>query len=329
MFKKLKRKILSLIVLTLTLSLIVVGLISYTAIKEIAYNNFIDLSINGVAQKVENVQIYLKLIEETSKQISKSPYIIESLQQQNFESTLASSLDGLKLSYSGILGVTLYDRFGASRASNNVTSYPALEQLRHNRSIDSFLSSSLSSFWSVRTGEIAEYYNNELYNKKYGIVTFITKIYGQDNDTLGYLFIDIDPSYVYDFFKNGSSVYINESQTFITNSEKILLPSKHNSSADTAASLDAFGEYDFSTDYSLSQDRKSIIIHKNLYVNDMKIISTIPLNSLYMELNRILFALVFIIFILILVSIGLGLTLASGIADPLTKLHKKMKENTV
>src|SRR5690349_16479780 len=132
MFKKLKYKIRTLVILTFSLSFIFIGIISYTAIRTVIYDNFIDISVKNVSQKYNNILIYMKLIEETSKQVSKNPDIIAILKGHGYDTSIVSILDNVKQTHIGVLGTALFDVSGTVYLSNYVTAYPQLTDLKNN-----------------------------------------------------------------------------------------------------------------------------------------------------------------------------------------------------
>jgi hypothetical protein len=328
MFKKLKIKILSFVTLTLSLCILLVGFISYMAIRNIIYDNFISLSVKSTMQKMDTARMYLKLIEETSRQVSKNPRIIEALQKQNFDASTKLILDSLKLSYSGILGVTLFNSSDESFSSNNISSYPTLEQLKGIRPIGEFLSTDKASCWSVRNEVIAAYYNNTLYNSKYGIITYISKVYDEHNLFYGYLFVDINPDFIYDLLKNNQTGFSSDSITYIINYNGTVLPSKFYSAPVNRILEEIKTSVIPASNYALSSDNRNILVYSSFDNQDIKIVTFIPLESLFSELNRLLFIMVSAILVFISLSVLIGFSLRRSIAKPLADLFQKMHVHT-
>jgi hypothetical protein len=324
MFKKLKFKIRNLVILIFSLSIIFIATISYMTIRSVIYDNFVDLSVKNISQKTNNIEIYFKLIEETSKQVSMNPDIINLLKEPNYDTNKVPILSNID----GVLGTALIDIYGKEYLSSYVTSYPSLEEIKNNDVLGKFMSSELLSFWSVRNKDIAGYYNNTHYDEKYGVVTFISKVINENNVIIGYLLIDIDPKYIYETFRNNNTDFSNDSTAFVVNSKIGVLPSKYNIST----SVDLIKEIELGlntpTAYKISSNKKYIITYNTFY-DDNKIVVIVPTQKLFDRLSHIRVILIVATLLLIAISVLIGIVLTQSISMPLKDLYTKMQNSSV
>lgn len=328
MFDKLKFRINSLVILTFSLSFIIIGVISYSVIRTVIYDNFIDFSVKNINQKINNIKIYSKFIEETSKQVTANPDTIRVLKHQESTLNIVNVLDSVNQSHLGVLGVALFDTSGTTYLSNYTTAYPPLSKLLKNDVIAKLFASGQDSFWSVRTQDISGYYNNTRYPEEYGMITFVSKIFDDANNLSGYLFIDIDPQYAYSFFKSSERAFPNHTTSYIANSESGILPSNLNLPPTAELLNEINSSMNITNGYKISANKK-FILTCNDFFNNNKIIVIVPLAGLYTKLNQMVLIMLSAIVALILLSIITALLLTNSISVPLTDLYKKMRNNSV
>lgn len=328
MFDKLKFRINSLVILTFSLSFIIIGVISYSVIRTVIYDNFIDFSVKNINQKINNIKIYSKFIEETSKQVTANPDTIHVLKRQESTSNIINVLDSVNQSHFGVLGVALFDTSGTTYLSNYTTAYPSLSKLLGNDVISKLFASGQDSFWSIRTQDIAGYYNNTRYTEEYGVITFVSKIFDDTNTLCGYLFIDIDPQYAYSFFKSSDRAFPSHTISYIANSESGILPSNLNLPPTEELLYEINDSMNITNGYKISSSKK-FILTCNDFFNNNRIVVIVPLAGLYTKLNQMVIIMLSVIVVLIFLSTVIALLLTNSISVPLTDLYKKMRNNSV
>lgn len=328
MFDKLKFKIGSLVILTFSLCFIIMGVISYSVIRTVIYDNFIDFSVKNINQKINNIKIYSKFIEETSKQVTANPDTIRILKHQESLLNIVYLLDSVKQSHLGVLGVALFDTSGTTYLSNYTTAYPPLSKLLNNEVVSKLLASGQASFWSVRTQDISGYYNNTRYAEEYGVITFVSKIFDDTNNLRGYLFIDIDPQYAYSFFNSSDRAFPNHTSAYIVNPESGILPSKLNLPPTAELLYEINGSMNITNSYKIAASKKYILACNDFF-NNNKIIVVVPLADLYTKLNQMIIIMLSVIVVLIFLSTVTALLLTNSISVPLTDLYKRMRNNSV
>lgn len=328
MFDKMKFKIKNLVILTFSVGFIIIGIASYSVIRSVIYDNFIDFSEKNITQKINNINIYSKFIEETSKQISTNLDVISFLTNKDNHVNVVDYLDSVKQSHFGILGVALFDISGTGYLSNYTSSYPSLNDLEHNDTLGKLLALEQKSFWSLRTNDIAVYYNNTNYNKEYGVITFVSKLYDDKNSLCGYLFVDIDPQYIYSFFKNSTSAFPSDTMAYISNNDSGILSSKLNHNLNKEMLYEITSGMGISNGYKISSNKDLALFYNN-YMNNNKIIVAVPLTGLYSRLNHMALVMIVLIFVLIIASVFISIMLTNSISTPLTELYKKMKNSSL
>lgn len=328
MFDRMNFKIKSLVILTVSLGFIIIGIASYSIIRSVIYDNFIDFSEKNINQKISNINIYSSFITETSKQISTNMDVISFLTNNDEHVNVIEYLDSVKQSHFGILGVALFDTLGTCYLSNYTSSYPSLADLKQNTALGKLLASNQKSFWSLRTTDIAGYYNNTRYNQEYGVITFASKLYDDNNTLRGYLFVDIDPQYIYSFFKQRNNVFPSDTMAYISNEEAGILPSKLNASPNNEMLSEIVSGMGISNGYKITSNKDMLLFYNN-YLDNNKIIVAVPLHGLYTKLNHMALVIIAVILILIFASVFISITLTNSISMPLTALYKKMKNSSL
>lgn len=331
MFKSLELKIKCLITVALAICFIVVSVVSYFSIKRIGFDNFSNLSVKYIMQKNINFELYMKYIEETSKQITMNPQTLEILKEHNADNNFIASLDEMKLSDSNILGVALFWKEGDSITSRNASAYPRLELLRSYASINNFLNSAADCIWLIRDNYTAEHYGYSYFNKKYGVITYITKIYDKAQNILGYLLIDIDIKCIYSFFNSSSIAFCNKIDIYSLSSDGSILPPRPNiiRNEDIIPDIEQKIKLPEPSGCTFSSDRRNLLIFSNPSSSDIKIVSSVPLKDLLVKLNYLVIGSFMITLLLILLSVYIAIRLSRSIIIPLTNLFNKMNKNTV
>lgn len=326
MFNKLKFKVQGIVIIIFTLGSLIISITTYFALKSIVYNNFVSLSSKSYTQNIDNITMYRKLIEESSKLITQNTNILGVLTSP-YVYNISTILDITQTSYPGILGVALIDASGNEYLSDNVAGYPKFDTLISDKQINSFLLSKDKSYWSVRNEHIAKYYGKDTYNEKLGAVSFITKIYDINGKRIGLLCIDIKPSYIQSLFLDGSSDFISNSRVYISIGQDDILPHKNEDNTDVYLKNSIVLKNSNSSYHSTTLDKKYILLYDTLF-NNNKAVLAVPLTPLYMELNQLIMLLIIINLLVLTLSYLIGRILSNSISDPLTKLHKKMLENS-
>lgn len=207
MFDIMKKRTMRRICLPLVLGLLVALVVTSFVVVRFYWTTFTDSADNAVEQQERNVQLYLNLMAETARQFTK---ITENQEPGTpaFEDLLNAKLLSLIQRDESILGAAYILPDGHTLASQYVTGYPSLDALRQVPAIEAFIQSREEIQWIVRTEQLAEVYDKYPYDSAKGMVTLLTRVRVNDRES-GYLFIDIDPRHIVNYFSSMNGAHID------------------------------------------------------------------------------------------------------------------------
>mgnify|MGYP007005626587 CR=1 FL=1 len=321
MFDKMKirnrRQITMPILLSLFLAFTAIALITANSF----WNTFLDNTSHSISQKKINLQLFMNLVEETSRQFSGIDTIAGETVSLENEDHVRNLLNNLTQINNIFLGAAFFYPDGRIITSSRTSAYPTLKQLKTVDEIKQFINSDQTESWTVRSDYIAKYYNNKFYNNLYGIVTYISKIKLIDNRS-GYLLLDIDPQTLYRIFTDNNRQDLDIHAALINNRLE-MLPNPQD--AKTTESMDDTirNKYGTSKDYALSLTNRQLIFYTSV-CEDNKLAVLISFDSVIQQFAGLLIPL-FIVFILLsVISIYIALLLTKTISTPLEALYHTM-----
>ncbi len=325
MFNQLKAKINNYILFSSILFIIIITIISFVKVGYSLYDNFQDTANENIVQSIKNSSFVVESIKSATIQISENNNIINTLGNADYNPQINPILNMVKNTSFGIAGVTLYTTNNQVYQTSSISEYPTLEELKANQEIEAFINSKKDYHLSIRTSQVADFYNHVRYDADYGIITYIVKLYDQNDYIQGYLFVDIKPNYIYNnFFAYSDYQNYNNIQTYIITSKGTYLKSDKNSVENTKY-LDL---KQTTVETKISTDKKYLIITKD-YLNNSKIVTLIPMNSYYHYLIKLGLTLLVSSVILIIIAKIVAVKLVRYITTPLTRLLNKMKRTDI
>ena len=326
MFKSLSRMILLSLSFTIVLCFTLVAVITYAIVKQNVYENNLKLTLQYASQQNKKCQLYMKLIEETSRLVVNNLNSNGTFMDFSNYETVARLLDGMIATNANIASLSLYTGNEAIYTTSNISNPPTLAELAENNSISDFRESSETILWMVRRNTLTGFYTSlkpELYT---GFYTMITKLYDSRKQLLGYLLIDTNISSVFSFYNTEDSDYLNVGGAFILAADGSFLSASYNRSIPSAV-LDAVKVKPFAgkEEAYLVQD-EYLIVFKRLSPAEDRIAVVFDLEALYSKLRflKAIFLLVFL-FVSALCFFMFRL-LTSSVTRPLTSLYIKMQK---
>lgn len=323
MFIKLRKKVMNSILITTIIFISIMSIVSFFIIRRSLYDNFVYSAKENINQNINNSSFIIEAAKNSTIQISQNKEIINSITSDKFNTSITPILNTLKNTSFGIIGVTLYtDNYTYSTSS--ISAYPTLEEIKSNTKLFNFINSSDFIFTSIRTDTIANIYNNVRYNPDYGIISHIIKVYNEEKNINGYLFVDINPAYIYkNYFNYDKYPNIKETKTFIISQDGKYLKSEFNND-NTSTYLDEVENEQIKR----THDRKYLIITHS-YISNTQVITLVPLKSYYINLLWIFVCIVLTSFVLIMVSYFIAKRLTNNIIHSLSHLHEKMQNTKI
>lgn len=328
MFKKLELRIKSIVIITLALCFVFVGAISYSSIKKIIYDNFIQLSVQCINQQNKNVLLYMKLIEETSKQISKSPQVIEALQSTNYSQDMGQFLEEMQSLNSSIKDISVYGVHGNIYKSTETYSLKDSDSLSSNKDIVKFMKSDLSSYWLLRKENSIVTFSYKRFDKSNGVITFMTKILDSKKNLQGYMLMDLDAGSIYGFFNSDNS-FSSYANVYITSTNNSLILSKYDKSGNQPLLKSVEQLKSPENEHDISPDNKYILVSNSLPNSNIRLVVARSMESMFRKLNMLLAIMISILILFVFAAAVTGIRLSKNISSPLYRLYTKMRRNSV
>lgn len=213
-FSNLYRKIyLSIVVPSFTL-VAVIAFLSTFMLRSSMNDTFIGMAEQKFQRSVNSCELYISSVEASAYNIASSAEVFDAL--TSLENTTLTELLDSGCHFDGkIAAITVYSADGTKEfSSSTVTNAPSLSDLLENSDIAEFVEGGEDSFISVRNTVIADIYNGSVYPAQSGIVSCCRKIYNGEN-IIGYLFADILPHDLYEYFDYSDTTYFQKTIAFI------------------------------------------------------------------------------------------------------------------
>ncbi len=323
MFSRLHRKIIRHILIPSILFTTIMSVISFYFLSRSLYDNYIYSASKNINQNIKNSLFTIEAAKNSTIQIASNKEIIDSITNNTYDPGINPILNTLKNTSYGILGVTLYTNTDLTYHTNSVTSYPTLNELKQNQLIADFLNSDETLLLSIRTNTIADIYNNVKYNHEYGMISYIVKLYDTDKKILGYLFVDINPSYIYNNFFKYENYKDFKATTYIISQDGDYLKSELNTRS-LVSYLDEIND----NDKHLSKDFKYLLISQP-FVDNTSIKTIVPMSPLYKKLIILGSSIIVTSFILNFIAYLIAKMLADNIISALNQLRRKVNDTNI
>lgn len=313
MKKRNRRRIYTPILLSLVLSFSVIASITIHSF----WNSLITNTLHNISQKSTNLNLFLDLMEETSKRFDLKD--INTADSNNHDQ-VSEMLSNLSQINKNLLGAAFIYPDGEIILSPRTSGYPTAEEIKSIPEIQQFLKSDKSSSWIIRTNYIAKYYGNKFYNKEYGVFTLVNKIKMADGG-YGLLLIDIDPQTIYNIFTDNTHRELDIRVVLISSGLEIL---PNPGETDTIDLLGQFIRDNYSPEkYKLSFRHRKLIFYTPVSEN-YKIATLVSVDILFLQLAGILIPLLLVLIIFVALSFYISHLLTKTISDPLEKLYHTM-----
>jgi hypothetical protein len=287
----------------------------------------VNLSVQYTIQQNQNAQLYIKLIEETSKLVSDNPNMIHSLQVSGYDNTIVKVLDGVRASNLNITGISVYGENGLIYMSNNVSNIPSYSQLKSDGILRRQIPYGQSSYWLARYKNISEFYTTYPYpDRKYGIFTYVSKIFDKDKNMLGYLLVDTNMISLYNFFNPENNALFKHSSTYIITDSNDILSAPFSTALNRFVINDIKKNRNMKKDYLISSNKQEILVFSKIPNYSDTIITVISLDTIYRQTHLLLAVMLALTALFAALSVLVSSILSKSISQPLIGLYIKMKK---
>lgn len=320
MFKRLESKIKRVLFLFISSFVILSFIIVYLIIKNNIFDNIIEFSLQNIAQRNQNVELYMDYMEETTKLVSTNFKILDELKYDAKSEFISSKLDFLKGTSIDIQGITIYDNYGRIYSTRNKDVVPSIEQILADADEETFNEEHFS-FWIYRknlTDDMISYWEN----LRYGVFSYISRIVDEDGDSLGYIMVDTKVQTIYNYYVTDSGELFRNTDTYIMSSDNQMYAAPYNSQNNEINS-ELVRKVAARNGYLLVDKKRRIITVSPLKDSNDVIIVCMPTN---ISDKLMILRIAFLSFAALLITAAyFGVTLISdSIIKPLTSLYDRM-----
>jgi|GEM_PF-3311562 len=318
MFDKLRKNIVRTIMLSTIFLALLVSVLSFAILSTSYYRDYRTAARESIDQKIMLSGFTFENVMRASRQLSENENFIALLRDEGFNPQVTPALNTLKNSSFGIYAATVYVPGGPTYTTFNVSDVVTLEAFNDYPPVAAFMNGGESSMLSIRTTHIAGIYNNVRYLDEFGMITHIVKL--KDNGTvMGYLFVDINPAYVYGtlFDYSAHPQFAGTTTFLIGEDDEPLLP---------AVNLRPYRQYvtESAPGRLVMSGDLSYLIGSHVLYGEHRVVSVIPLGPYYRTLLSNGVILIGLNLIIIGGAYLLARRIERNVADPLSRLKTKM-----
>lgn len=330
MFDKLEQKIRFMVILIIAFSIIISSILLYLALQRNIFNDFTQLSVQYSRQQDRNADLYLSLIEETSKLLTTDEDIIQALQRPKFDSVLVNKavakLSGIQTSSVTLTGITMYGLNQVCYSSESIglapNNPPSLKQLMSNPLFKRFADSKQPTLWWVRYQKLLKY---PIYNSNFrdGLMTLALKIFNSNNQLIGFLLVDMKMNSFLQFFTDREQ----KNEVYCLTGENKVLRVPFTKKPAAAIATDIKKAHQSQVQFRISSDRRRLYIFFPIPHSADKIVKVIPYTGIYLQLMSFLILLVILNLCFITLAVISSKMIARSVSQPLTTLYRKMQRH--
>ncbi len=322
MFQQLQRKITFYIVLPSILLSTSVFIIFSSVMFHNSEEDFIQSNTNRAQQKIQLAEYYLTNIQTIASELSVNEVFVEKIKSPVYDFSINPILRYLKNSSAGIAGVSAYSIYPGSIDSpyhvSDFSSHPSLDELSENQRIATFFANEEAHLLSIRTDQIASSYFNNVYDPKFGIITFLYKLYDTTSTKVGYLVVDINPYYFHnEFFFEGSQSLYQGIETYIVGEE-------HRPLFVDDYDITHYGWVDLAQNETQLQDHHYLILSHDVFDSDYRIVSLVPLSIFTNLKTQILFGMFVLLGMVNTLVAFIAWKYAGQMTNPILQLKTRM-----
>lgn len=301
----------------LTVIMLVVSFISLSSVmvSNMLFNTYTSLANQKLERSISASKNYIHSVMLSVHNLSLNNIIVSDY--KNNGATITNMLDNACSYAKKVNAISVYYLSGEVFTSTGISSVPTLQDLRQNERINDFLVLENSDYISLRVDSIIGNYFQAPYDQSKGMVSCCQKIYNIAGEVIGYIFADIFPSNLYNYFDYGEDSGFHKSIPIMQFDEKYFKYEENSNYLDdfTKNQKDSFK----------SSDGKLLIIPSQNNFFGGKITVAVPLFSVQTTIIDIIFSMVIAAFIIILVVHFITKTIAESMNKRLVKLLDKME----
>lgn len=319
MFKRLSRRIVLFILLSISVITVAIGVYSYSWVRNTVISEYIEMSLNYAHSSNDLMTQYLNYVAETGKMIASNPSVSTAISRPNASSEVTTLLDNLALSMNiDIAGVTLYMEDGNHYSISKLSNVPALENIAEDQRVSHFMDEPESIEMWISRYNLSAYYN-QLYSAE-GVFSYLLKFSIQGKK--GLMVIDLNPRKLFEFYESDNPLFQHQ-QLFLVRDGENIIRAFQAEQDEAQAPLDLHKINAHKDGWFLAKDQ--LVIHDTIKSSNTQIVMSSPLQHSTSQLSALRWSIIVLSFLSGVIAIVISGMLKNSIIRPLTSLYSRMK----
>lgn len=216
MFYKTKKRIYGNIMLIAAVLIILMIAPSILMFSDMLYNTYESMAKNRLDRSLSSGRFFIDSVMTTTENIALNPQVGDMLSGTK-TSSLTSILDSACTYSLYINAITVYGTDGKIYTSSQAMNPPAIAELKNIQGIAEFIDDTDAvEYVSLRNSGIIKAYEGTPYDERSGIISCCRKIYGADGNVTGYVFSDIFPKTIFEYFDYSGDVRLKNCVAMIS-----------------------------------------------------------------------------------------------------------------
>jgi len=214
MFTKTQKRIYNTLMGISAILVVLIITAAATILPGLFFNAYKSQATNKLDRSFYAARVYVDSVMSTVDNLAANTQVIDAVTSGSANG-ITTLLDDARTYGNYINAVTLYGASGKVYANSDVVNPPTLSRLKQDAHIADFIADdNATDYVSVRTDAVAEAFGNTPYDSERGIVSYCRKIY-DNNAVVGYIFADLFPETIFDYFDFGADSRLAKSMTIL------------------------------------------------------------------------------------------------------------------
>lgn len=312
MFNKTKKRIYRTLMIAAALLIIFMIVPSIIVFSAMFRNMFLSLAEDRLDRSISASRIYIDSIMSTTRTLTLDEELTSTLSGSR-TGTLKDVLDAACNYSLYINGISVYGADGSIYTSSGVSDPPTEMQLRNHADIAEFFDDAdAAEYVSIRNSDMAAAYDGVTSSPAAGIISCCCKVYDADGGVLGYIFADVFPENIYEYFEFEGDRRLEGSTALIIFNGGVLSSAEQENAADYIAAAPE----------TVTHGKLIVSNMRNFYGGSIRL--AVPVDTLYGDIATISGVAVVCGAALMVITHFIAARVANGMKARLNGLMNKM-----
>ena len=315
MFTKTQKRIYNTLMGISAILVVLIITAAATILPGLFFNAYKSQATNKLDRSFYAARVYVDSVMSTVDNLAANTQVIDAVTSGSANG-ITTLLDDARTYGNYINAVTLYGASGKVYANSDVVNPPTLSRLKQDAHIADFIADdNATDYVSVRTDAVAEAFGNTPYDSERGIVSYCRKIY-DNNAVVGYIFADLFPETIFDYFDFGADSHLGGSITILS----------YDGGYIANDNIELAEQYINAPNNKVTNKHLVLTAMRNFYGGTIRIV--VPMTPYYRVTIVVLCLIVAVGIMLIILTHFIAKRNAQNVSDRLDNLLVKLTEST-